>query len=88
MLKGFTEGINGSRPYSTLPACSLVGFWADKPSWCWFAVRGKHCWLADKPWLKPTSEQAGTYHQKVTVISLAIPFKPYKFVFETKTAEG
>ena len=21
-------------------------------------MRGKHCWLADKPWLKPTSEQA------------------------------
>ena len=39
-------------------ACSLVGFWADKPCWCWFVVRGKHCWLVDKPWLKPTSEHA------------------------------
>ena len=39
-------------------ACSLVGFWADKSGWCWFLVRGKHCQLADKPWLKPTSEQA------------------------------
>jgi len=37
---------------------SLVGFWADKPGWCWFVVRGKHYWLADKPWLKPTSEHA------------------------------
>jgi len=37
--------------------CSLVGLWADKPGWCWFVVRGKHCWLTDKPWLKPTSEQ-------------------------------
>jgi len=40
------------------PACSLVGFWVDKPGWCWFAVRGKHCIMADKSWLKPTSEQA------------------------------
>ena len=39
-------------------ACSLVGFLANKPGWCWFGVRGKHCWLTDKPWLKPTSEQA------------------------------
>jgi len=39
-------------------ACLLVGFWADKPGWCWFVVREKHCWLIDKPWLKPTSEQA------------------------------
>ena len=38
-------------------ACSLVGFWTDKSDWCWFVVREKHCWLADKPWLKPTSEQ-------------------------------
>ena len=38
-------------------ACSLVGFWADKPGWYWFVVRGKHCCLADKHWLKPTSEQ-------------------------------
>jgi len=45
-----------------LSACSLVGFWADKPGWCWFVVRGKHCWLADKPWLKPTSEQPGYVH--------------------------
>ena len=42
----------------TLTTCSLIGFWADKPGWCWFVVRGKHCWLADKPWLKPTSEHA------------------------------
>jgi len=41
-----------------LTACSLVGFWANKSDWCWFVVRGKHCWLSDKPWLKPTSEQA------------------------------
>jgi len=27
--------------------------------WCWFVVRGKHCWLADLGWLKLTSEQAG-----------------------------
>ena len=40
-------------------ACSLVGFWADKPGWCWFVMREKHCWLADKPWLNPTSKQAG-----------------------------
>jgi len=40
-----------------LLACSLVGFWADKPGWCWFIVREKHCWLTDKPWLKSTSEQ-------------------------------
>ena len=39
-------------------ACLLVGFWADKSGWCWFVVRGKHCWLADKPWLKPINEQA------------------------------
>jgi len=38
---------------------ALVGFWADKPSWCWFVVRGRHCWVADKPWLKPTDEQTG-----------------------------
>ena len=42
---------------NTYSACSLVGFWNDKPGWCWFVVREKHCWLADKPWLKPTSEQ-------------------------------
>ena len=48
------------------PAYSLVGFWANKSGWCWFIVRGKHCWLADKPWLKPTSEQAarGVPHQQ------------------------
>jgi len=40
-------------------AWSLVGFWADKPGWCWIVVRGKYCTMADKPWLKPTSEQAG-----------------------------
>jgi len=39
-------------------AWSLVGFWADKPGWCWIVVRGKYCTMADKPWLKPTSEQA------------------------------
>jgi len=39
-------------------ACSLVGLWAYKPDLCWFVVRGKHCWLIYKPWLKPTSEQA------------------------------
>jgi len=39
-------------------ACSLVGFWADKPDWCWFVVREKYCIMIDKPWLKPTSEQA------------------------------
>ena len=27
--------------------------------WCWFYVRGKHCWLAGLGWLKPTSEQSG-----------------------------
>ena len=36
----------------------LVGFSADKFGWCWFVVREKYCWLVDKPWLKPTSEQA------------------------------
>ena len=44
-------------PIQTLLACSLVGFWTDKPDWCWFVVREKHCWLADKLWLKSTSEQ-------------------------------
>jgi len=39
-------------------ACSLVGFWADKPGLYWFAVRGKYGTMADKFWLKPTSEQA------------------------------
>jgi len=43
---------------ATQSACSLVGFWADKPGRCWFVVREKHCWLADKPWLKPTNEHA------------------------------
>jgi len=33
----------------------LVLVWAG---WCWFFVRGKHCWLAGLGWLKPTSEQA------------------------------
>ena len=33
----------------------LVLVWAG---WCWFSVRGKHCWLAGLGWLKPTSEQA------------------------------
>jgi len=46
------------RPSRGLTACSLVGLWADKPRWCWFVVRGKHGWLTDKPWLKPTSEHA------------------------------
>ena len=45
-------------PFCLYIACSLVGFWTDKPGWCWFVVRGKHCWLVDKPWLKPISEQA------------------------------
>ena len=40
------------------PACSLVGFWVDRPGWCWFVVREKHCIMANKPCLKPTSEQA------------------------------
>jgi len=31
-IKGFTQ-----------LACSQVSFWAG---WCWFIVRGKHCWLA------------------------------------------
>jgi len=44
-------------PFCLYIACSLVGFWTDKPGWCWFVVRGKHCWLVDKPWLKPTNEQ-------------------------------
>ena len=39
-------------------ARSLISFWADKPGWYWFVVRGKHCIMTDKPWLKPTSEQA------------------------------
>jgi len=36
---------------------SLFADWflADKSGWCWFVVRGKHCWLADKHWLKPSS---------------------------------
>ena len=42
-------------PRFTYTVCSLVGFWAG---WCWFIVRGKHCWLAGLGWLKPTSEQA------------------------------
>jgi len=33
----------------------LVLVWAG---WCWFFVRGKHCWLTGLGWLKPTSEQA------------------------------
>jgi len=41
---------------------SIVGFWADKPGWCWFVMRKKYCWLADKPWLKPTGEQAEYIH--------------------------
>ena len=31
---------------STPGGCAItvrVGFWADKPGWCWFIVRGKHC---------------------------------------------
>ena len=32
--------------------------WLDKSGWCWFIVRGKYCIMANKPWLKPTSEQA------------------------------
>ena len=36
---------------------SLVGFWADKPSWCWFIVKEKYCTMTDKLWLKPISEQ-------------------------------
>jgi len=43
---------------TTLLACSLVGFWTDKPGWCWFVVREKYYTMADKPWLKLTSEQA------------------------------
>ena len=43
-------------------ACSLVDLWADKPGWCWFVVREKYYWLADKPWLKPISEQAENQH--------------------------
>jgi len=39
-------------------ACLLVSFWTDKSDWCWFVVKGKHCWLADKSWLKPISEHA------------------------------
>ena len=31
----------------------LVLVWAG---WCWFFVRGKHCWLTGFGWLKPTSE--------------------------------
>ena len=45
---------------ATHTACSLVGFQANKSGQCWFVMREKHCWLADKPWLKPTSEQAGS----------------------------
>jgi len=45
-------------------ACSLVGFWANKLDWCWFVVRGKHYWLADKPWLKPINEQAACLETK------------------------
>jgi len=48
-----------SKPRSQWSACSLVGFWADKSDRCWFVVREKYCTMADKPWLKPTSEQAG-----------------------------
>ena len=50
--------ITGPISLQQYSACSLVGFWADEFGWCWFIVRGKHCWLTDKPWLKPTSEQA------------------------------
>jgi len=52
------EGACGGHESSTITqlACSLVDFWADKPGWCWFVVKEKHCWLADKSWLKPTSE--------------------------------
>jgi len=45
-------------------ACWLVGFWADKPGWCWFVVREKHCWLVDKSWLKLTSKHAGYLKKK------------------------
>ena len=43
-------------PPRYLPVCwlVLVLVWAG---WCWFFVRGKHCWLAGLGWLKPTSEQ-------------------------------
>ena len=36
----------------------FVSLWLDKPGCCWFVGRGKHCTMADKPWLKPTSEHA------------------------------
>ena len=44
-------------------AYSLVGFWTDKSGWCWFVVREKHGTMTDKPWLKPTSEQADCDHK-------------------------
>jgi len=40
----------------TDPVCSRVGSWADKSDWYWFIMRKEYCWLADKSWLKPTSE--------------------------------
>jgi len=39
----------------------LVLVWAG---WCWFFMRGKHCWLAGLGWLKPTSEQAKSTESK------------------------
>jgi len=52
----------------------MVGFWDDKLGWCCFVVRGKHCWLADKPWLKPTSEQAeyGPFHEEQQARNLTV----------------
>jgi len=43
-----------------LPVRWLVSglVWAG---WCWFVVRGKHCWLAGLGWLKPTSEHGNSF---------------------------
>jgi len=67
---------------NTYSACSLVGFWADKLGWCWFVVRGKHYWLANKPWLKPTSEQAD-YSVKYTMYDFNIICKQIYLSFES-----
>ena len=51
--------------------------------WCWFVVRDKHCWLADKLWLKPTSE-----HASFNDCGMKIKYASYKIKEENKTTDS